>query len=142
MFLFGEIKGQLHLIIFLEEYVSINLIYILVCYRLCMQLYEGEYQIAREALDEFFKGWVFVQDVSWYIPSEAERQKAPWCMAQNSYLSMKKYLQIVELYAVNVLVKGLKNEELALKWLEKLNILEESRQVYCLDSVEVFCSDI
>jgi len=99
---------------------------------LCMQLYEGEYQIAREALDEFFKGWVFVQDVSWYIPSEAERQKAPWCIAQNSHLSMKKYLQIVELYAVNVLVKGLKNEELSLKWLEKLNILEESRQEIAL----------
>jgi len=37
-----------------------------------------------------------------------------------------------------VLVKGFKNEELALKWLEKLNILEESRQLYCIDSVEVF----
>lgn len=98
----------------------------------CMQLYEGEYQIVRKALDEFFEGWVFVQDVSWYIPSEAERQKAPWCIAQNSHLSMKNYLQIVELYAVNVLVKGLKNEDLALKWLEKLNILEEARQEIAL----------
>lgn len=98
----------------------------------CMQLYEGEFQIAREALDDFFKGWDFVQDVSWYILSQAERQKVPWGRTWNSHLSMKKYLQLVELYAVNVLVKGLKNEELSLKWLEKLNILEEARQEIAL----------
>lgn len=69
MFLFGERKRQLHQMFFLAGYVSINLMHILVCYRLCMQLYERECQIAQESLDKFFKGWVFVQDVSWYIPS-------------------------------------------------------------------------
>lgn len=55
---------------------------------------------------------------------------------------MKNYLHIVELYAINVLMKGLENEILALKWLKKLNILGESRQAYFLDPVEVFCFDI
>ena len=36
---------------------------------------------------------------------------------------------IVELYVVNLRVEGLINEELALKWLGKLNVLEEAMSV-------------
>ena len=36
---------------------------------------------------------------------------------------------IVELYVVNLRVEGLINEELGLKWLGKLNVLEEAMSI-------------
>ena len=36
---------------------------------------------------------------------------------------------IVELYVVNLRVEGLINEELALEWLGKLNVLEEAMSI-------------
>ncbi|KAH9306000.1 hypothetical protein KI387_010404, partial [Taxus chinensis] len=95
----------------------------------CLQVHEGECLIAQDTLDEFFKGWIFSQGEFCYVLSDAERQKAPWGRRWTcSQLPRKKYMQIVELYACSVLVKGLKKAELALNWLEKADITEEERQ--------------
>ncbi|GLJ10317.1 hypothetical protein SUGI_0126030 [Cryptomeria japonica] len=109
---------------------SVSLIpYSIILTGVCLQVHEGESLIARDTLDEFFEGWIFSQDKSCYILLEAERKKAPWGRIWTcSHLPRKKYMQIIELYTFSVLVKGLKNAQLALNWLKKADLLEEERQ--------------
>lgn len=95
----------------------------------CLQVHEGESLVAQDTLEEFFEGWIFSQGELCYILLEVERRKSPWGRIWTcSHLSREKYMQIIELYTLSVLVKGLKNAQLALNWLKKADLSEEERQ--------------
>eukprot|EP01018_Ginkgo_biloba_P027548 Gb_01013 [translate_table: standard] len=96
---------------------------------ICLQLSAGLLLTVRETLDEFFHGWTFVEGESWYALSEAESKRFSSSRSWGYYhLPAKKYMEMVELYTVNVLAKGFENPKLALDWLEKTHILEDAKQ--------------
>jgi len=69
-----------------------------------LQISDGAFPAARAALEEFLA-------------------------VQSSCLPDEKYAEVVELFVIRVLVKGLQEIEFAMNWVERANLKEETRLV-------------
>lgn len=72
--------------------------------RACLQILDGAFPAARAALEEFLA-------------------------VQSTCLPEEKYAEVVELFVIKVLVKGLQETESAMNWVERANLTEETRLV-------------
>lgn len=72
--------------------------------RACLQISDGAFPAARAALEEFLA-------------------------VQSTCLPEEKYADVVELFVIKVLVKGLQEIESAINWVERANLTEEARLV-------------
>lgn len=106
---------------------------ILLFSRLCFQIEEGCYDV-REFLEEFLSMWRCVDD-RYYVIASAEENMGNLSGYDNPFvIGVDKYLEVVEVYAVTLLAKLLKDFDLAISWVEKAELPEQNRQVTIVSS--------
>lgn len=96
---------------------------------MCFQLSEGLSSIAQGFLEEFVNSWTYVDDK--YHPLLGEEARVADTGGSNYpfFISVDKYLEVVELYVVTLLATTLKDTNLAISWVEKAVLPIEKRQV-------------
>ncbi|XP_062157746.1 protein APEM9 [Alnus glutinosa] len=121
----SEILDQLKLL-----YVSVAAIPVQVLLTgACFQISAGSSFGVREFLEEFLSKWICV-DGQYYVLVGAETNVH--CMERcdaRFILGVDQYIEVVEVYAVTLLVRVLNDLDLAVSWVEKAALPEEKRQV-------------
>ncbi|KAI9185748.1 hypothetical protein LWI28_010321 [Acer negundo] len=94
----------------------------------CFQISERSYFGVREFLEEFLSKWTFV-DERCYVVKGAEKHIDLTEGYDGRVLKIDQYVEVVEVYAVTFLGTVLTDVDLAVSWIEKASIPEETRQV-------------
>jgi hypothetical protein len=98
-------------------------------FRACFQISAGSSFGVREFLEEFLSKWICV-DGQYYVLVGAETNVH--CMERcdaRFILGVDQYIEVVEVYAVTLLVRVLNDLDLAVSYVEKAALPEEKRQV-------------
>ncbi|XP_042035612.1 protein APEM9-like [Salvia splendens] len=95
----------------------------------CFQLSEGLSNIAQGFLEEFVNSWTYVDDKYHPLLGEEARVADTGGSHYPFFISVDKYLEVVELYVVTLLATTLKDTNLAISWVEKAVLPMEKRQV-------------
>lgn len=90
----------------------------------CMQISEGITSNLSALFEEFLTKWKYVDNDRYIFSKEDYFSKCPW----QSSLNSNKYLEVVEVFAMIVLVRVLCKPEFAISWIEKLDLPEDKRQ--------------
>ncbi|XP_050382649.1 protein APEM9 [Argentina anserina] len=95
----------------------------------CFCISEGNYSGVKEFLEVFLRGWNFV-DGQYYVHVGKE-DGADYTKRYNghSVLGVDKYLEVVEVYTLNLLGTIMNDVDLATSWVENAKIPEDRRQV-------------
>ncbi|KAG5405602.1 hypothetical protein IGI04_011721 [Brassica rapa subsp. trilocularis] len=91
---------------------------------ICLQISNGSYSGIREILEEFFSIWVYKDDH--YILDDAKLNVKG--LHGKISLGIDEFMEAVELYTFGVLGKDANDVDLAISWLEKAALPEETRQ--------------
>ncbi|CAG7882329.1 unnamed protein product [Brassica rapa] len=91
---------------------------------ICLQISNGSYSGIRETLEEFFSIWVYKDDH--YILDDANLNVKG--LHGKISLGIDEYMEAVELYTFGVLGKDANDVDLAISWVEKAALPEETRQ--------------
>ncbi|KAG6389003.1 hypothetical protein SASPL_150440 [Salvia splendens] len=102
---------------------------VLLPHRVCFQLSEGLSNIAQGFLEEFVNSWTYVDDKYHPLLGEEARVADTGGSHYPFFISVDKYLEVVELYVVTLLATTLKDTNLAISWVEKAVLPMEKRQV-------------
>lgn len=94
-------------------------------FRICLQISNGSYSGIREILEEFFSIWVYKDDH--YILDDAKLNVKG--LHGKISLGIDEFMEAVELYTFGVLGKDANDVDLAISWVEKAALPEETRQV-------------
>lgn len=98
--------------------------------RVCFQISAGLSLGIREFLEEFLSKWHLVDGrYSVLVDANVDANVQKGC-DERSFLGIDEFMEVVEIYAVTLLGKTLKDLDLAIAWVEKAAIPEERRQVY------------
>ncbi|KAL5538654.1 hypothetical protein UlMin_043613 [Ulmus minor] len=93
----------------------------------CFQILENSSGVG-ETLQEFLSKWRFV-DERYYVLVGAETNIDYVEGCQGRYvLGVDKYLELAELYTIKLLATTLNNTDLAVSWVEKAELPEDTRQ--------------
>ncbi|RID71389.1 hypothetical protein BRARA_C03329 [Brassica rapa] len=91
---------------------------------ICLQISNGSYSGIREILEEFFSIWVYKDDH--YILDDAKLNVKG--LHGKISLGIDEFMEAVELYTFGVLGKDANDVDLAISWVEKAALPEETRQ--------------
>ncbi|KAL1532953.1 protein APEM9 isoform X1 [Salvia divinorum] len=109
---------------------SVNLIPVQVFVTgVCFQLSESLSTIAQGFLEEFVNSWMYVDDKYHPLLGDEARVADTGGSHYPFFISVEKYLEVVELYVVTLLATTLKDTDLAISWVEKAVLPIEKRQV-------------
>ncbi|MQM07504.1 hypothetical protein Taro_040337 [Colocasia esculenta] len=93
----------------------------------CMQIAEGSTSTIRATFEEFLGEWKYVEGHSLLFLNEEEKCTTSYGIKW-SHLSLEKFLDIVEVYAITILGVVVNDIDLAISWTEKAELPEERRQ--------------
>ncbi|KAJ9172293.1 hypothetical protein P3X46_015548 [Hevea brasiliensis] len=93
----------------------------------CFQISEGLSLGVREFLEEFLSKWHFVDGRYVLVGAHVDTNVQKGCDERN-VLGVDEYMEVVEIYAVTLLGKTLKDLDCAIAWVEKEAMPEEGRQ--------------
>ncbi|KAF8098835.1 hypothetical protein N665_0257s0045 [Sinapis alba] len=116
----GEIVNELRQVF--GEVAAIPLLVLLT--GICLQISNGSYSGVREILEEFFSVWVYKDNH--YIQDDAGLSAKGF--HGKISLGIDEYMEAVELYTFGVVGKDANDVGLAISWVEKAALPEETRQ--------------
>lgn len=90
----------------------------------CLQMSAGLFSDARMAIESFLQDWTStpMREESCVLKLTGKRNHEP------VYLKLETYMEVVEIYCIQVLAKGLKNVDLAQKWVTEADISADKKQ--------------
>ncbi|CAN0839063.1 Protein APEM9 [Linum grandiflorum] len=95
----------------------------------CFQISAGSLNGLKEFLEDFLSKWIFVDGSFYVLGGAGSTIKVHEEGDRRNRLDVETFLAIVEVYAVTLLGKHLKEFNVAVSWLEKAALPEEIRQV-------------
>ncbi|CAN0839065.1 Protein APEM9, partial [Linum grandiflorum] len=98
-------------------------------HRVCFQISAGSLNGLKEFLEDFLSKWIFVDGSFYVLGGAGSTIKVHEEGDRRNRLDVETFLAIVEVYAVTLLGKHLKEFNVAVSWLEKAALPEEIRQV-------------
>lgn len=110
--------------------------------RACIQISGGFSIGCQQILEEYLSKWRCVDEQYYILNGEeanvAHMEKSAGCY----FLKVDEYLEVVEVYVVNILGMILNDMDLATSWVEKAMLPEDRRQVIKLYLASYFRFDI
>ncbi|CAL1414054.1 unnamed protein product [Linum trigynum] len=96
---------------------------------LCLQISAGSLMGVKEFLQDFLSMWSLADGRVYVLSGADSNMKVHEQCDRRKTLDVETFSAVVELYAVTLLGKHLKESNLAISWLEKAALPEEKRQV-------------
>lgn len=91
----------------------------------CIQISDGVTSNLTTIFEDFLKKWRYVDNDHYAFSNEDQNfYKCPW----QSVLDSEKYLEVVEVFAMILHGRVLRQPELAISWIEKSDLPEDKRQ--------------
>ncbi|KAI9115690.1 hypothetical protein K1719_013359 [Acacia pycnantha] len=119
----SEILNQLRLCFVSVKFIPARVLLAGACFRIA----DGSPLAVREFLEEFLDGWILEGEQYCTVVAEASLEHEVGHGIQ-IVLGIDMYVEIVEVYAVNLLATVLNNVDLAISWVEKASLPEKKRQ--------------
>ncbi|KAI9075368.1 hypothetical protein K1719_042680 [Acacia pycnantha] len=119
----SEILNQLRLCFVSVKFIPARVVLAGACFRIA----DGSPLAFREFLEEFLNGWILEGEQYCTVVAEASLEHEVGDSIQ-IVLGIDMYVEIVEVYAVNLLATVLNNGDLAISWVGKASLPEKKRQ--------------
>ncbi|OAY61283.1 protein APEM9 [Manihot esculenta] len=120
----SDILNELKVLFVSADAIPVQVLLIGVCFQISAGLSLG----IREFLEEFLSKWHLVDGrYSVLVDANVDANVQKGC-DERSFLGIDEFMEVVEIYAVTLLGKTLKDLDLAIAWVEKAAIPEERRQ--------------
>lgn len=109
--------------------VSVNILSCDFSVRVVFQISEDSISGVREILEEFLSKWVYADEGYYILVDKEVNMDSMEEYERKVLLDVDVYMEVVEVYAVKVLGMILKDVDLAISWVEKAALPEDTQQV-------------